>query len=186
ARQQRYRALLAAALPPDHRREPGHQARWLWRTLRAAELAGLDPAQVLAEAIAERDLAGSRDLAAVLDARIRYRLGTGIPRPGGPWSAQVPAITDSARRAYAAQIAALMDARKDRIGQHAAEHELPWAVAALGPVPKHPLDRLDWQRRAASIGAWRELSGYDHPAEAIGPEPAPARPEPPAACHEAV
>ena len=186
ARQQRYRALLAAALPPEHRREPGHQARWLWRTLRAAELAGLDPAQVLAEAIAERDLAGSRDLAAVLDARIRYRLGTVIPRPAGPWSAQVPAITDSARRAYAAQIAALMDARKDRIGQHAAEHELPWAVAALGPVPADPAARLDWQKKASAIGAWRELSGYHHPADPIGPEPAAAAPDLRAAWHEAL
>ena len=77
--------LLQGALPPEHRRGTGHQARWLWRTMRGAELAGLDPARILAEAIAERDLAGSRDLAAVLDARIRYRLGTLIPRPLGRW-----------------------------------------------------------------------------------------------------
>jgi hypothetical protein len=177
ARQQRYRDLLAAALPPGHRRGTSHQARWLWRTLRAAELAGLDPAQVLADAIGERDLAGARDVPAVLDARIRYRLGSLIPRPADPWSAQVPAIPDPDRRAYAAQIAALMDARKNRIGEHAADHELPWAVAALGPVPEHPLDRLDWQKKAASIGAWRELSGYDHPTDPIGPEPAAAAPD---------
>ena len=78
-----------------------------------------------------------------------------------------------------------MDARKDRIGEHAAEHALPWAVAALGPVPGHPLDRLDWQKRAASIGAWRELSGYQHPTEPIGPEPAAAAPDLRAAWHEA-
>ena len=64
ARDQRYRDLLMTALPPGHRAEPGHQARWLWRTLRAAELAGLDPARVLADAIAERDLAGARDIPA--------------------------------------------------------------------------------------------------------------------------
>src|SRR6185312_665673 len=62
SRNQHYRDLLMNALPPGRRAEPGHQARWLWRTLRAAELAGLDPARVLAEAIAERDLAGSRDV----------------------------------------------------------------------------------------------------------------------------
>ena len=78
-----------------------------------------------------------------------------------------------------------MDARKDRIGEHAAEHALPWAVTALGPVPGHPLDRLDWQRRASSIGAWRELSGHDHPTEPIGPEPAAAAPDTRAAWHEA-
>jgi len=185
-RQQRYRDLLAAALPPEHRRGTSHQAQWLWRTLRGAELAGLDAGQVLAEAIGERDLADVRDVPAVIDARIRYRLGGLIPLPVGPWSAQVPGIADPERRAYITEIAALMDARKDRIGEHAAAHELPWAVAALGPVPKHPPDRLDWQNKAASIGAWRELSGYHHPTEAIGPEPAAAAPDLRAAWHEAL
>ena len=185
ARDQRYRDLLLSILPPGDRREPSHQARWLWRTLRAAELAGLDAAQVLAAAVAERDLAGVRDLAAVIDARLRYRLGALIPRPPGPWSAQVPEIADPARRTYITQIAALMDARKDRIGEHAADHAPPWAVTALGPVPEDPLDRLDWQRRAASVGAWRELSGHRHPADPIGPEPVAAAPDLRAAWHEA-
>jgi hypothetical protein len=83
AREQRYRDLLAAHLPPEHRREPGHQARWLWRTLRAAELASLNVEEVLAAAIGERDLAGARDLAAVIDARIRNRLADLIPAPRG-------------------------------------------------------------------------------------------------------
>ena len=186
ARQQRYRDLLLAALPPEHRRGTSHQARWLWRTLRGAELAGLDAGQVLADAIAERDLAGAHDVPSVVDARIRYRLGSLVPLPVGPWSAQVPRIADPERRAYATEIAALMDARKDRIGEHVAEHGLPWAVAALGPVPAHPLDRLDWQKKAASIGAFRELSGYDHPADPIGPEPAAAAPDVRAAWYEAL
>ena len=186
AREQRYRALLMNALPPGYRRQPGHQARWLWRTLRAAELAGLDPAEVLADAIAERDLAGSRDIAAVLDARIRHRLGTLVPLPPRPWSEQVPALADPERRAYVAEIAALMDARKDRIGEHAAGHPPPWAIAALGPVPADPPDRLDWQKRAAAIGAWRELSGYSDPADPIGPEPVAAAPDARAAWHEAL
>jgi hypothetical protein len=79
-----------------------------------------------------------------------------------------------------------MDARKDRIGEHAAEHAPPWAVAALGPVPQDRLDRLDWQRRAASIGAWRELSGHCDPADPIGPEPVAAAPDMRAAWHEAL
>jgi hypothetical protein len=153
AREQHYRDLLAGALPSGHHAEPGHQARWLWRTLRAAELAGLDPAHVLADAIAERDLTGARDIPAVLDARIRRRTGSLVPLPPRPWSAQVPAITDPERRAYAAEIAALMDARKERIGEHIAGYLPRWAINALGPVPGHPLDRLDWQRRASSIGA---------------------------------
>ena len=82
------------------------------------------------------------------------------------------------RRAYLTEIAALMDARKDRIGEHAAQHALPWAVTALGPVPDDPLDRLDWQRRAASIGAWRELSGHTRPRRPDRPRACRGRPGP--------
>jgi hypothetical protein len=78
-----------------------------------------------------------------------------------------------------------MDARKDRIGEHAAGHELPWATAALGPVPAHPLDWLDWQKRAAAIGAWRELSGHHDRADPIGPDPVAVAPDLRAAWHEA-
>ena len=186
AREQYYQDLLMSTLPPEHRRELGHQARWLWRTMRAAELAGLDAGQVLAAAIGERDLAGARDLAAVIDARLRHRIGALVPAPAGPWSAQVAAIADPERRTYLTQIAAMMDARKDRIGEHAAEHAPPWAVAALGSVPEDSLDRLDWQKRAASIGAWREMSGHRDLADPIGPEPVAAAPDMRAAWHEAL
>jgi hypothetical protein len=186
ARHQRYTGLLTQALPPGHRtQQPSHQAKWLWRTLRAAELAGQDPAQLLTAAIAERDLAGARDIPSVIDARIRHRTSSLIPLPAGPWSAQDPGITDPERRAYATQIAALMDARKDRIGEHTADHAPSWAITALGPVPDDPPARLDWQRRASSIGAWRELSGHNDPADPIGPEPVAAAPDLRAAWHEA-
>ncbi len=186
ARDQAYRDQLMNTLPPGYRRQPGHQAKWLWRTLRAAELAGLNPGSVLANAVAERDLAGSRDIAAVLDARIRHRLGTLVPLPPRPWSEQVPALADPGRRAYVAEIAALMDARTDRIGEHTASHPPAWATAALGPVPAHPAGRLEWQKRAAAIGAWRELSGHSDPADPIGPEPAAATPDVRAAWHQAL
>jgi hypothetical protein len=186
ARDQAYRDVLMNTLPPGYRREPGHQAKWLWRTLRAAELAGLDPARALAGAIAERDLAGSRDIAAVIDARLRHRLGTLVPLPPRPWSEQVPALADPERHAYVAEIAALMDARTDRIGEHTAGHPPAWATAALGPVPAHPLDRLAWQRRAAAVGAWRELSGHSDPHDPIGPEPVAAAPDARAAWHQAL
>jgi len=186
ARQLRYQQLLTAALPPGYLPEPGHRAKWLWRTLRAAELAGLDVTRVLADAVAEQDLIGARDVHAVIDARIRRRAGALVPLPTAPWSAQLPGIPDPGRRAYAAQVAELMDAREERIGQHAAASALPWAVSALGPVPGDPVTRLGWQQRAAAIGAYRELSGYQHPADPIGPEPAAGTPDLRAAWHEAL
>ena len=138
AREQRYHDLLMTSLPPGYRSEPGHQARWLWRTLRAAELAGLDAAQLLTAAIAERDLAGARDIPAVLDTRLRHRTGSLIPLPAGLWTARVPAIADPERRAYAAEIAALMDARKDRIGEHAAGAPPALGRRRPGPGPRPP------------------------------------------------
>jgi hypothetical protein len=185
AREQRYKELLMAALPPGYRQEPSHQARWLWRTMRAAELAGLDPGQALTAAIDERSLTGARDVPSVVDARLRRRVGPLVPLPLGPWSGQVPDIADPERQAFVAQIAEMMDARKVRIGEHAAENALPWAVNALGLVPDHPLDRLEWQRRASSIGAYRELSGHGHPTEPIGPEPTAGDPDKRAAWYEA-
>jgi hypothetical protein len=80
----------------------------------------------------------------------------------------------------------LVNARKDRIGEHAAEHAPPWVVNELGPVPHHPLKRLDWQQRASSIGAYRELSGYDDPIDPIGSEPAAAAPDRRATWYEAL
>jgi hypothetical protein len=137
AREQRYRDLVAASLPPGHRGPLGHQARWLWRTLRAAELAGLDPAQVLAAAIAERDLAGSRDLAAVIDARIRNRLGAAVPLPIGLWSAEVPAIADPDGRAYVAEIPA--DGRAQGPDRRACRRPRPaLGRGRPGPGPRPP------------------------------------------------
>jgi conjugative relaxase-like TrwC/TraI family protein len=186
AREQRYRQLLAAAHPTGYELDASHQARWLWKTLRAAELAGLEPGQVLIAAVGERDLAGARDIAAVIDSRIRRRSGTLIPLPTSLWSAQVPEISDPERRAYAEEIAALMDARKQRIGEHATASAPPWAVAALGPVPDDPVNRLEWQQRAACIGTYRELSGYAQPDDPIGAEPAATSPDLRAAWHGAL
>jgi conjugative relaxase-like TrwC/TraI family protein len=185
ARHDRYRDLVTTALPPGYRQPLSHQARWLFRTLHAAELAGLDPAEVVSSAIASRDLAGARDIAAVLDARIRSRVHPLLPQPKARWTDRVPDLPDLGRHAYLAQIAALMDDRKQRLGQHAA-HVMPaWAIAALGPVPAGTPARHDWERKAASIAAYRETYGYEHPDDPIGPEPHREAPEQRAAWYEA-
>ncbi|MGH3236986.1 MAG: DUF4350 domain-containing protein, partial [Streptosporangiaceae bacterium] len=111
ARDDRYRGLVMSALPAGHRQPLSHQARWLFRTLHAAELAGLDPAEVTRTAIAASDLAGARDIASVLDARIRPRVNPLLPQPQGPWAERVPQLLDLEHRAYLAEIAAMMDDR---------------------------------------------------------------------------
>jgi len=174
-----------AALPPGHRQPLSHQSRWLFRTLHAAELAGLDPAEVTRTAIVSRDLAGARDIASVLDARIRQRVDPLLPQPQGPWAERVPHLPDPDRRAYLAQIAALMDDRKQRLGQHAAQIAPAWAIAALGPVPDDAAARRGWERKAASIAAYREMFGYNHPDDPIGPEPSRDTPDQRAVWYEA-
>jgi hypothetical protein len=121
AQHARYRDLVTAALPPGYRQELSPQVRWLYRTLRSAELAGLDPAEVARSAIESRDLAGARDIAAVIDARIRQRIYPLLPQPLGPWAGRVPQLPDPDRQAYLAEIAAMMVGRKQRLGQHAAQ-----------------------------------------------------------------
>ena len=185
ARHDRYRDLVTAALPPGHRQPLLHQARWLYRTLHAAELAGLDPADVIRTTIASRDLAGSRDIAAVLDARIRPRVDPLLPQRQGAWAGRVPRLPDPDRYAYLARIAAMMDDRTRRLGQHVVQTTPAWAITALGPVPADSVARRQWEDKAASIAAYREMYGYDHPDDPIGPEPARQAPDQQAGWHQA-
>jgi hypothetical protein len=184
-RDDRYRELVMAALPPGHRKPLSHQARWLFRTLHAAELVGLDPAEVTRTAIDSRDLAGARDIASVLDARIRQRVYPLLPQPQGPWAERIPPLPDPERRAYLAEIAAMMDDRKQRLGLHVAQTTPAWSVTALGSVPDNPAARQEWERKASSVAAYREIYGYDHPDDPIGPEPTQDAPDQRAAWHEA-
>jgi hypothetical protein len=181
----RYRGLVMAALPPGYRQELSPQARWLYRTLRSAELAGLDPAEVARSAIESRDLAGARDIAAVIDARIRQRTYPLLPQPQGPWAGRIPQLPDPDRQAYLAQIAIFMDGRKQRLGEHAAQTAPTWAVKALGAVPDDPAARHEWVQKASAIGAYREMYGYQHPTDPVGPEPTHDSPDQRAAWHEA-
>jgi hypothetical protein len=69
-----------------------------------------------------------------------------------------------------------MTDRQRRLGEHVAEHPPAWAHA-LGPVPEHPLDRAAWEHKAGQVAAYREMWGWTHPAEPIGPRPGPHSPE---------
>lgn len=57
----------------------------------------------------------------------------------------------------------MMDDRKQRLGQHAAQAAPAWAITALGPVPEVAAARREWERKASSIAAYREMYGYAHP-----------------------
>src|SRR5260370_1469708 len=78
-----------------------------------------------------------------------------------------------------------MEARRRRIGEHAAREAPLWATQALGQVPDGAEARAEWEARAGRLGAYREMFGWDHPGEAIDPEPAPTSPEARAEWHTA-
>jgi hypothetical protein len=183
ADRERYQQIVQEALPPEWRGQLSPQATWLYRTMKAAELAGLDPAEVTQAAIRSRSLDGSRDVASVLDARMRAMADPLVPRPPGPWRERVPQIADPARQKYVRRLADAMDERTERIGEHAVEARPEWALRALGPVPQDPAKRLDWQQRASVIGAYRELYGIDDERDPLGPEPTGSSPEQRAGWH---
>jgi hypothetical protein len=78
----------------------------------------------------------------------------------------------------------MMDDRTRRLGQHNAQTTPAWATTALGPVPD-PAARRDWERTAAAIAAYREMYGYRHPDDPIGPGPGRQSPDQRAAWHDA-
>jgi hypothetical protein len=160
-------------------------ARWLYRTMRAAELAGEDPATAVRDAVQSHDLAGAHDIPAVIDARMRRSVNAMTARPVGRWADHIPEVADPDIREYLGKLATQMDERRDRIGQHAGEHQPAWAVKALGPAPGDPVERQRWQERASTVGAYRELFGHDDERQPIGPEPVADHPDKRALWYEA-
>ena len=178
AAQHRYEAAVRAALAEEEARQvlADPAATWLWRTLREAEAAGLDGAGLLRRAAAAGPLTDAASVAKVLDWRIRQHTD-GMPALAArPWTSQVPQTGDPDTDRYASELATAMDDRQRRLGEHAAEHPPAWAHG-LGPVPEHPLDRAAWELRAGRIAAYREMWGYTHPTEPIGPRPGQHSPE---------
>ena len=178
AAEHRYQAAVRAALTEEEARQvlADPAATWLWRTLREAEAAGLDGAAAVRRAVASGPFTDAGSVAKVLDWRIR-QLTDGMPAlAAGSWTSQVPQTGDPDTDRYAAELAEAMTDRQRRLGEHAAEHPPAWAHA-LGPVPEHPLDRAAWEHKAGQVAAYREMWGWTHPAEPIGPRPGPHSPE---------
>ena len=184
----RFEHALRGALPADLAQDAldDPACTWLWRSLREAELAGLDGGDVLRQAVAARSMTGARDIARVLDSRVRRLLRGVMPQPLGPWAVRVPDTGSAEVNRYLAELAEAMDDRARRLGEHAAETQPLWARQAFGPLPDDPVGRADWEQRASVVAAYRERYGYAHPGDPIGPEPAKTSPEARAAWHTAL
>jgi hypothetical protein len=158
---------------------------WLWRSLRDAETAGLDGGKVLRLAVASRPLIGARDPARVIDARVRRMIEHTVPRVRRSWAERVPEMGDPELNRFMAELATAMDERVRRMGEHLATTRPEWVIRALGDAPADLVKRAEWEERAARLGAYRELYGYDAADDAIGPEPGRTSPEARADWHAA-
>jgi hypothetical protein len=182
----RYHQLVNDALPEEYRQDDfGPKQTWLWRDLRAAEMAGLDAGEVARAAVNSNTLAGIRSMAGVLHKRMSEIVDPLVPLPQQPWTDRPRQFDDPEIAAYETSLRQVMQARADRLGEHAIQTSPAWALQALGPVPEDPVDRLDWQNRASKIATYRELYGIQDEHEVIGPEPTGNAPEMRAAWHDA-
>jgi TrwC relaxase/AAA domain len=175
----RFAQSLRETLPADQAAQAldDPACTWLWRTLREAEAAGLDGGDMLRQAIEARSMVGARDVARVVDSRLRRMLDGVQPQPLGTWSKRVPDMGDPELNRYMSELAAAMDDRVRRLGEHAVETQPSWAIRALGPVPEDPAARADWEQQASVVASYRERYGRTHPGDPIGPAPGKTSPE---------
>lgn len=173
----RYEAELRALIGDDLTGEVLKDTDDLYRALRHCELAGKDTGDVLADAINGRSFEGARSVSAVLAARVRQATEEIPAQLRESWAELVPATGDAERRDFLVRVAEAMDARQARLGAHVADTAPVWAVQALGEVPADQAERDAWEKAVGEIAAYREMTGWDHPGQALGPQPGSTSPE---------
>lgn len=149
----------------------------LARLVRSAELAGHNPETVLATAIGERSLAGAHSIAQVLHRRIVDHYGGQLAPAAGTYADMIPAVASDGWREQLTRQAAAADERRRELGAQAADELPQWAAESFGSVPEELIARLDWEHRAGTVAAWRELSGHSDPADALGAAAPSGQPE---------
>jgi len=184
ADRQRHARMILAAIPGGFHDQVREAMTWISRSLTTAELAGLDPDEVVQAATA-RPLEGLENAGKGLQARLAKMTNALVPMPERPFAERVPEVDDPEIQEYVGQLAEAQDDRRERLGEHAAEMAEPWVAGALGPVPDEPLERLDWERRAGWLQSYRERFGIDSDKDPLGPEPTNTSPRQRAAWHRA-
>jgi len=140
--------------------------------LRRAELAGHDPAQVLADAVTSSPLEGSKSVAQVLHFRIREALRDQLGPQVAGYADLLPRDIPEDVRPGLEALAAVADERRAELGAQIATDPPQWAREALGPVPDAADERAAWERRAGMAAGYRELVGHTDDADPLGAAPA--------------
>lgn len=118
-------------------------------------------AEGLRQVIQQRTLADAESPARVLAARLNEQRQTAHP---GDW---LPAASGDQ---YADALIEAARARAAELGAQAAHNRPAW-TGPLGPVPRDPDERHEWQERAGMIAAYREAHDITTSSDPIGPEP---------------
>ncbi len=140
--------------------------------LRSAELAGHDPAEVLAAAVTDRSLDKSTSVAQVVHFRIRTALKDRLAPVVERFRDLLPRELPAAVRPGLEHLAAAADARAAELGAQQAAQPSQWAQETLGPVP--PADdprRAEWERRAGIAASYREFADHTDPSDPLGAAP---------------
>jgi hypothetical protein len=154
ADRERHERMILAAVPGEFHDQVREAMTWISRSLTTAELAGLDPQEVVRMATA-RPLQGLEHAGKGLQARLAKMTDALVPLPEKPFSERVPEVEDSEIQEYLRGLGEAQDERRERLGEHAAEVEEAWAVNVLGPVPEDLVERLDWEHRAGWVASYR-------------------------------
>ncbi len=145
------------------------------RLLRTAEIGHRDPAALLRDAIAQRDLTGTRSPARVLHTRLHDQLAGHRAPTITSWHDLVPSALREDWDTYLRNRADVADERRHQLGAQAAEDCPQWAREALGPVPDDPAERLGWEQAAGWAASWRELADHSDDTTPLGPAPTAGR-----------
>ena len=150
----------------------------LSRLLRAVEQAGRDPLHELQAAISARPLTGADSVAQVLSHRITG--GRALPHPltgaahgdaAATGARDVPGDIAGPAARHLQNLATRIEARRQDLGEQAAQDPPAWVLSALGPVPGDDAARADWITRAGTVAAHREATGWAHPQQPISTMP---------------
>jgi hypothetical protein len=165
ARQDRWTALAAAALPYMPPEKAAASPAWpaLVDAWRRAEAAGLDLDTAIARLSPEASDGDTEPVAALRD-RVEHwydAASGGLRNPRTLIAGLIPAaehVPDPEMLKALAERAALIEQRADALVARALANDEPW-LAALGPPPDEPGRRIQWERAAATVAAYRDRHG---------------------------
>jgi len=127
--------------------------------------------------VTRRSLDDARQITSVLHTRISDRVS--LDPVGDTFAAWTPSVDNPQWQAYLTTLAQAADDRRNQLGRAAATDPPAWATETLGrpPSPDRPVERTGWEKRAASVAAYREMVGHHDESDPLGQPPTPGQVE---------